>query len=388
MEILLELGLNADVPRGIDYYIDGVVHGLAAVDRKNRYTVFSYFARDFERKMDRLPIPEQENFDAHISRASDRLVKFAEYSLGWGVTERFLLPKKKFDVYHVVGGGCLPHIRRARTLTTFFDLAVETFPHDPEKRPAPGAVADPYTHEYATRADHLIATGEITKANLIKHYGIAAERISVIPTGIDAKVFRPASEAEREAVRRKYGLPARYFMLIGPFFPEWRSNAPTVIEAFADLAKNHGVDDVDLLFVGSPGQLDKAWDLAEKAGVRDRMRKTGFVDRAELSPLYQMSEAVVHPTSVEGFGYGLEVLASEAPFITSDLPGPVEAVGDDALLVPPKDVKALSAAMLRLLREPELGRSLRERGKARASRVEFPKVAERIVELYGRLAAG
>ncbi len=389
LSIALEIGLNADFKRGIDYYVDNMIDGLAEADRRNRYTLFSYFFREHARKSARLPHPAGANFETLYRRFPESLVVGLDLKRGLPVVERALLAGRRFDIYHALSGGRLPHVRGAKTVVTFFDLISEARPRS-GARPDPGrAISDPYTYEYARRADCLIATGEQTKKELMLFYAIPEEKIAVIPTGVNQKVFHEIVDAgERARVRARYKLPARYLMAIGPYVPPQRTNAASTLRALANLRRAGALGDCRFVFVGAENEhLRKLLVLAEELGVRDLCSTTGYAALEDLAAIYGLSSGVVHPTSTEGFGFGLEVLASGAPFITSNVLGVLESVGGIALTVTPNDVPALEGAMRALLTKPELVREMREKGLARAAAYSYAAVAGRLSALYERLGA-
>ena len=102
--------------------------------------------------------------------------------------------------------------------------------------------------------------------------------------------------------------------------------------------------------------LDDLLALAYRLGIRQDMVCTGFVAAEDLPAVYTLAEVLVHPTSVNGFGFGLEAMACGTPFITSDMPGVVEAVADAALKVPPQNLPALREALGSLLADEKLAR--------------------------------
>jgi glycosyltransferase involved in cell wall biosynthesis len=386
--VVLECGFNADFKRGIDYYVDNMIDGLAEADRKNRYVLFSYFFRDYARKDGRLPRPDQPNFETLYRRFPESLVVELDLKRGVPLVEKALLGGRTFDVYHALSGGRLPHVRGAKTVVTFFDLVVELHPAAGE--PDPGRrISDPYTYEYARRADRIVATGDNAKKDLMRFYGIDGDKIEVIPTGVNRKVFHEVTDrAERERVRARYNLPERYFMIIGPYDPPRRTNAESTLRAYAGLHRAGLTDGCRLVFVGVPSEnLRKLLALAEELGVRGQCGTTGYVAFEDLAAVYGLSSGVVHPTSVEGFGYGLEVLACGAPFITSNLPGVLESVGGIAVTVTPNDVPALEKAMRDVLTKPDLRAEMREKGLARAAQYAYGIVAGRLAALYERLGA-
>jgi glycosyltransferase involved in cell wall biosynthesis len=95
----------------------------------------------------------------------------------------------------------------------------------------------------------------------------------------------------------------------------------------------------------------------------------GFVPPRELGLYYERAAVVVCPSRREGYGVvAREALAHGRPVVASAVGGLVDAVEDGVtgLLVPPRDVGALRAALERLLGDAELRRRLGEAGRERA----------------------
>ena len=130
------------------------------------------------------------------------------------------------------------------------------------------------------------------------------------------------------------------------------------------------------------------------AGVKDRLtpevlRKfvdpttvkiPGLIDHADMPAVYSLSGALLFPSYYESFGIPLvEAMACGCPVITSSAPACPEVVGDAALVVAPDDVEGLTAAMVRLLREPGLAEDLRARGMARAQNFSWRESARRLL---------
>lgn len=110
MKIALSLGLNVEDRRGIDFYYDGIINGLAQVDRDNEYHLLSYFFRGYEEKRRLLPLPRQPNFRQRAMRWPSSLVERLEWSWGIPVIDRLFVRGEGFDVFH---GLChnLPRVR-------------------------------------------------------------------------------------------------------------------------------------------------------------------------------------------------------------------------------------------------------------------------------------
>jgi glycogen(starch) synthase len=111
--------------------------------------------------------------------------------------------------------------------------------------------------------------------------------------------------------------------------------------------------------------------IAGDGPLRDRVPGArGFVPHDELQRLYDRAAVVVCPSRREGFGVAcLEAMAHGRPVVATRVGGLRDLVvdGKTGLLVPPRDVQALRAALERLLSDPELRRRLGAAGRTRAA---------------------
>jgi alpha-1,3-rhamnosyl/mannosyltransferase len=234
--------------------------------------------------------------------------------------------------------------------------------------------------------DHIITISEYSKSELCKWTGVPADRISVIPLGVDTRWFRDVTLEESAMVRAKFALPAQYFISVGTLQP--RKNISTVIAAHRALPDAERTQ-TPLVIVGRAG-----WKCEQEIAQLERDARSGrvlwlqHVSDAELLPIMKAAKALLFPSLAEGFGLPvLEAFAAQVPVITSTTTSLPEVAGDAALAVEPTDVSALSEAMRRILDDQALSIALREQGLARARLFTWESCAETTAATYARLVS-
>jgi phosphatidylinositol alpha-mannosyltransferase len=145
-----------------------------------------------------------------------------------------------------------------------------------------------------------------------------------------------------------------------------------------------GIDrDAQLQVVGVGPQTEEL-----KARTGGDVTWFGTVTDVPRNELLRGATAFCAP-SLRGESFGvvlLEAMAAGAPIVASQIDGyqNVARAGQDALLVPPGDVRALRTALQRLLDEPSLRARLVGSGRERAEQFSMRRLAERYLELYER----
>jgi glycosyltransferase involved in cell wall biosynthesis len=127
--------------------------------------------------------------------------------------------------------------------------------------------------------------------------------------------------------------------------------------------------------------------VAGDGPLRDRVPQAlGFVPHGELERLYERAAVVACPSHREGYGVVCaEAMAYGRPVVASAVGGLLDLVadGETGLLVPPRDVPALRAALERLLGDAELRTRLGAAARARASeRLSWDVLTASTLEAY------
>ena len=260
-------------------------------------------------------------------------------------------------------------------LTVLHDLAFEHFPAG-----IPALVRRYYqyfTPRFARASAGVVAVSEATKADLVRTYGLDPARITVAPNA-PAAHFQPLPAAEHPAVRTRYAGGQPYFLFVGALHP--RKNLPNLLRAF-DAFKTATGSATQLVLVGR-----WAWQTGAIAETYRALRHqsavhlTGRLTDSELARLYGAARALAYVPFFEGFGLPVvEAQASGCPVLTADCSSLPEAAGPGgALLVPPADVAALTAALTRLDADAALRHELRQQGFVNVRRFSWAETAARL----------
>ncbi len=142
-----------------------------------------------------------------------------------------------------------------------------------------------------------------------------------------------------------------------------------------------------------PGPSRTAGGAGRRLGIADRVTFHGHVDEEGIPETYRHFDVLAVPSVpmpgwLEQFGrVVVEAQASGIPVVASASGALPDVVGEDGLLVPPGDPRALRAALARLLDEPGLWERLRAAGMAGRRRCSWEQVAEtQLGPVPGRLA--
>jgi len=206
--------------------------------------------------------------------------------------------------------------------------------------------------------------------------GLDAARTSVLPPGIDARLFVAARPRDWDW---RLGYVGRV---------ESRKGIATVVRALRRLPAQATLRVVG---DGDDAYLDELRDLARTEDVEGRITYEPGRPRAELPEIYASFDAVVFPvTWEEPWGLvPLEAMAVGRPVVATGTGGSREYLrdGENCLLFERGDPDALAAAIMQLADQPGLRDRLREDGFATAARHTEDRFNEELEEALRRVAA-
>jgi glycosyltransferase involved in cell wall biosynthesis len=238
------------------------------------------------------------------------------------------------------------------------------------------------------RADRVITGTAAAAEELMEHMSLPAERVRVVPYGVDPPRTRPGPEETGEVIRRYRlsGLP--YVLWVGSLEP--RKGVGTLVTAMARLARGavRGTSPAPaLVLAGYPGWQNSALlPAADLARLGPGFRQIGRVTDAELWALYSGAALFAFPSLHEGFGLPvLEAMAAGAPVVASDIAAIREVAGEAAMLVRPGDADAWAEAIEALLGDAQRRAEMVEQGRRRAELFSWASTAAATLEVYREL---
>jgi glycosyltransferase involved in cell wall biosynthesis len=117
------------------------------------------------------------------------------------------------------------------------------------------------------------------------------------------------------------------------------------------------------------------------------VRYLGYVPEADLPGLTAGATGFLYPSFYEGFGIPVaQAMAAGCPVVTSNVSSLPEITGGAAVLIDPRSVAELSAAIQRLGESPGLRQQLRARGIERARRFTWERAAAESLRYFSEIA--
>jgi glycosyltransferase involved in cell wall biosynthesis len=355
---------------GIGTYVRNVVRHLAQLDRESTYFLLCDRADE-----------------ATLRDLAENFVPVVEASAGYSVAEHFTIPRQLrrlgADLFHSPHY-VLPLVGRTPSVVTIHDCIHLRFPQY-----LPNRLALHYARFMMSKAIErsalVFTVSEASRSDILSFFPEAdPERVQVVANAIDPALRETPGPEEMERVRERYQVRGRFVLYAGNIKPH--KNLERLIEAFGQLRRRPGCEDVKLLMIGDEisryGSLRRS---VEAAGVRQEARFFGFVPDRTLACLYRLASVFAFPSLYEGFGLPpLEAMACGTPVVTSNVSSLPEVVGDAALLVDPYDVEALADALGRVLCDDALRLDLVARGHQRAALFSWERSVAAIHDGYMR----
>jgi phosphatidyl-myo-inositol dimannoside synthase len=208
-----------------------------------------------------------------------------------------------------------------------------------------------------------------------------------VPPGVDTDRFRPLPPEERASARTRFGLPVDRPVVLGLSRLVPRKGFDVLIDAVA------GLDvDVQLAIAGAGRDAARLESRAARRGIAGRTRFLGRVPEPDVADLYACADVFAmlcreRWAGLEAEGFGIvfvEAAACGVPAVAGRSGGAHEAVvdGETGLVLKPRDVGAVRAALERLLRDDALRAGFGAAARRRAvDELSYDRLAARLLRV-------
>lgn len=239
-------------------------------------------------------------------------------------------------------------------------------------------------------ADALICHGEDARAQLIRNFGIAAEKIRVIPHG---PLFEEAPGVTTPNARAMLGLPLEEPLVLCLGVISEYKGIPFLLDAWKQLLQSGGRGRLLIAGTGDVHLLSSIREKVQTEGLETSVDLwLHFVPVEQVPLLYQAADIIVYPykagtTSgalLTGMNHGKAIVATTLPFFREYLRN-----GENALLVEYGDVGRLASCLEVLIGQPgermRLAEAVLENGRRGIS---WKQIAEATQDCYQNVVAG
>jgi glycosyltransferase involved in cell wall biosynthesis len=232
------------------------------------------------------------------------------------------------------------------------------------------------------RADRLIATSA-AYIESSRYLSRLREKCAVVPIGADLERFDHVDPARLESLRQRFLAPSDRrptLMFVGRL--RYYKGLGDLLHALPEIPQAR------LLIVGD-GPMREPWEqMTQELGLSGRVTFAGEVDDADLPACYKLGDLFVLPANARAEAFGtviVEAMAAGLPVVSTEVGSGTSWVnvnGVTGLIVPPREPKALAAAINSLLSDParraEMGRAACERAHAEFSQTAMIRRVEQV----------
>lgn len=330
----MRIGIDARLitETGVGRYIRNLIGELANIDTTNEYVIF-------------LP---HSSFAAFVLPNS-RWRKVAARVHWHTVAEQIVMPRlfraADLDVVHIPYHNP-PMFYFGRMVITIHDLTILHFATG-KATTLPRVLYHLKRLGYwvelwvgLRRAKKIIAVSQATKQEIIDHFHVSPDAITVTYEGVDPAIVCRGQKKAAQVVSEPY------FLYVGNAYPH--KNIEMLIRGFAAYINSLKAQQTSkLVLVGSDDFFyRRLCTLVAELGITGSVIFFGPADDATLISLYCHARAFVFPSRMEGFGLpALEALSMGCPVYVSDIPVFHEILGDNAVYFDPGSASTIATML-------------------------------------------
>lgn len=288
--------------------------------------------------------------------------------------------KNRLDIIHAhVPAGAIAGVMAGKTLglpivTTIHTLYFKVRGFTEEMPPL-----SKYMEKFIVKLPHdkIIAVSRVI-AKQLKGLGIAAEKIEIIPNGVNLRMFNPKASSVRHRLGIKDGSVVSFFGRL------WKvKGVEFLIKAVPLIVEK--IPNAKFLIIGDGPQKESLMKLADDLNVSKYVKFCRSISYSEMPAYIKASDCVVLPSLMEGLPItALEAMGCGVPVIATRVGGTPEVVedGKNGFLIEPRRPKSIAEKLIQLLKDEKLRKRMGEAGRKFAEKFDWDVIAGRTLEVY------
>lgn len=360
---------HPDTFGGGEQLINQICRGTAALGVRNTVLTLSPSPR-----------PAQVEVDGHLVHRCPIDLVVASNRFSGRVIGRLRELARTADVVHFYypwpwGDLCLmlAGVRQPIVVTQLSDIVKQ----DLLKR-----VYRPLESVFLSRVGAIVATSPnyVRGSDVLRRF---ADKVRVIPIGLDDADYRPSTDADRQRWRERIG--SRFLLFVGVM--RYYKGVSYLLEALAGTP-------VRLVLVGAGPMEAEYRAQADRLGL-DNVTFLGRQSEQDKRTLLELCDGFVFPSHLRSESFGVSLLEAARygkPLVSCEIGTGTTFVNVDdetGIVVPPADPGALRAAMLRLWNDPALAARLGAGARRRfVAHFRAEAMAADYLDLYRGLVTG
>lgn len=361
---------------GLGRYTMKLVDELLKVDKKNDYVLFmtTKHADEYRNK----------------KRVKVVVADVPIYSIGEQTVLPFIFAREKLDFLHV------PHFNAplfypGKLILTVHDL-IKHQSKGPETTTRTrwlyyfkrfGYLA--LTKAIVQKAVHILVPSNFVKEDIINRLRVPAGKITVTYEAVSGSIKEVVlSPEEKIKLLNQYQLTQPFVVYTGSVYPH--KNVDVLLQAIEKHNQNREVDLQLALICSRSVFWERLNQKIQEKGLQNWIKMLGFVEDEDVSKIYSLAFALVHPSKMEGFGLtGLEAMSVGLPVISSNASCLPEVYGDAAIYFNPNDSDDLVSCLETLIKDQELRDNMATKGYLQARKYSWNKMAKETLAVYKQL---
>jgi len=226
-------------------------------------------------------------------------------------------------------------------------------------------------------ASRITTVSQSAKADILKRMKYPAEKIDVVYNTVD-RDFKPTSENEITAVKKKYGIEKEYLFYLGGI--RARKNVAGVINAYSVLSPSLR-EKYSLVIAGTLNGGLK--NLVRRKKLEAQVIEAGMIPQEDIPAVYSGAKLFLFLSFYEGFGLPpIESAACGVPSLVSNMSSLPEVTSGFARLVSPFCIKKAAVELELLLTDEKLYQSLKDRCGVVHERFSRKKIHQQLMDVF------